>query len=318
MRGMCLFLPDVRLEELDVALVGGKAFGLRWLQSHGVRVPPTWVITTEAFTAMLEAANVSTHVAALERAVANQPDWAGTEIALQGLADVLGELAEALRTTPLPAPVQRALQALSRSNVQWAVRSSATVEDQAAHSFAGQFRSFLSVPGGAPLAEAVRGVWRSAFSKSVLHYRAANGTAMPRMAVLLQPMSPITARDRAGVAFSRSSIPGLSGVLIQSTFGSGNTVVDGGGGELKCVSGTSAVTTHLQPAAQIMITAAGGGLQPVPAQGGEAIVLTDAEALRLARMLQEIAPQYGCPVDIEFIWREGEDPEFLQVRAITR
>ncbi len=318
MHGMWLFLPDVQLEELDVSLVGGKAAGLRWLQSRGVRVPPTWVITTAAFASMVERAGVSAHIAALARATANRPDWASTEIALQGLRDVLRELEEAFRTTPLPVPVQMALQALSRSTGLWAVRSSATVEDGAAHSFAGQFRSFLSVPGGDPLVEAVRGVWLSTFHKNALHYRAEHGTAMPRMAVLLQPMPPITVRDRAGVAFSRSSIPGLPGVLIQSTFGSGSTVVDGGGGEIKCVGESWRVSTHPQAPARIEVTAPGGGMQAVPAGGAERSVLTDSEALRLARVLQEIAPQYGSPVDVEFIWREGEDPEFLQVRAITR
>jgi pyruvate,water dikinase len=310
---MLFFLPDVQEDAITVDRVGGKAAGLHWLCSRGYHVPQTWVLTTEAFDEMVEAAGVQEHIDALDSVTSSQMDWAGTEMALQALADVRQALAEALQTTPLPPSIERVLQGLPQGK-QWAVRSSATVEDAESHSFAGQFSTFLSVPGGKELVDAIRKVWISTFDKNVLHYRAERGIEMPRMAVLLQPMDPISQEDRAGTAFSQSTIPGLSGVLIQATYGAGVTVVGGAGGEVKCVD-EAQIATYPQPSQHIMVTAEGGGLLEIPARPDG--VLTDAEAQLLAEKLREIAPQYGRPVDIEFIWRDGEEPTFVQVRPIT-
>jgi pyruvate,water dikinase len=264
---------------------------------------------------MVEATVARDQIAALDQATANQPDWASTERILQALADVRRNLAEALRKTPLPAALNLAVQTLPQNEEQWAVRSSATVEDAAQHSYAGLFQSFLSVPRGPRLLEAIREVWLSTFSKNVLHYRAQHGTAMPRMAVLLQPMAPITMHDRAGTAFSHSTIPQLSGVLIQSTYGAGIPVVGGDGGELKCVNEMEVKTLAQRPS-HMLVSGEHGELKPLPKRLGQ--VLTDTAARELAQRVQEIASQYGQPVDVEFFWRQGKDPVFVQVRPITK
>jgi phosphoenolpyruvate synthase/pyruvate phosphate dikinase len=311
---MWLYSPTTKSDGVSAELMGGKALGLYWLQSHGFATPQTWVLSTQAFDAMVQAAGVADQIAVLAEATADKPDWLITERRLRALSDVRHQLAEALQTTPLPDPVRAALQALPQNETLWAVRSSATVEDMHSHSFAGQFSSCLSVPSGQSLAEAIRTVWASAFDKTVLHYRAQHGTAMPRMAVVLQPMEPITADDRAGVIFSQSTIPELRGVLIQATFGAGTTVVGRGGGEIKCVNGAQVTPCFWTPE-HIMVTAASGGMQSAPPRFDA--VLADKEAVQLARQVQEIADQYGRPVDVEFVWRKGREPVFVQVRALT-
>jgi phosphoenolpyruvate synthase/pyruvate phosphate dikinase len=83
---------------------------------------------------------------------------------------------------------------------------------------------------------------------------------------------------------------------------------------VKCVS-EAEITTFPQPSPHILVTAPDGGLQKAAARFKS--VLTDGEAALLARTIQEIAPQYGRPVDVEFIWRDGEEPMLVQVRPIT-
>jgi len=310
---MLFFLRIVHFGALSTNLIGGKALGLCWLQEAGYRIPDSWVLSTEAFDTMIASAGLGGHVAALEQATANQPDWRSVELMLQSLEDMRRELIAALRTSPLPDIVSRALGKLPPAPF-WAVRSSATVEDGALYSFAGQFQSFLSVSAGAPLIEAVRGVWASAFDKNALHYRAQHGTPLPRMAVILQPMPPISVRDRAGVAFSHSPLPGYPGVLLQETFGAGLAVVGAGEGEVKCVDGTQ-VTTLSQISTHILVSSQDGGMRPWPKRPGQ--VLNDAEALYLAGQVREIASRYGRPADIEFIWPPEDPPTFLQVRPIS-
>ena len=311
---MLFFLRVVRIGALSVDLIGGKALGLCWLQESGYRIPDTWVLSTAAFDAVIATAGLGDHVAALEQATAQQPDWRSVELALQALEGRRHDLVAALRTSPLPEAVRAALEKVGRKAPYWAVRSSATVEDGARHSFAGQFQSFLSVPGGDALIEAVRAVWASTFDKNALHYRAQHGTPLPRMAVILQPMPPISVRDRAGVAFSHSPLLGHPGVMLQGAFGAGLAVVGAGEGEVKCVDGAR-VTTISRLSTHILVSGRSGGMRPTPKRLGP--ILNDAEALYLAGQVQEIAARYGRPADVEFIWPPAAPPTFLQVRPIS-
>ncbi len=312
---MLYLLRVVHLGALGVDQIGGKAQGLCWLQETGFRVPHTWVLGTEAFDMMIAAAGLAGHVATLQEATACRLDWLGMEQILQSLEGVRSELVAGLLNEPLPGPVTAALRRLPKRDPYWAVRSSASVEDGVVHSFAGQFSSFLSVPGGDPLIQAVREVWASAFGKAVLHYRAHNRTAMPHMAVILQPMDKITERDCSGVIFSQSPLPGEPGTLIQATLGAGVSVVSDGAGEIKCVNG-SRVKTLGRTISQLLVTSQEGGLEAVPSQEGD--VLPDPAAVYLANQVQQMASLYGRPVDVEFIWPYDNAPTFLQVRPISR
>ncbi len=312
---MLYFMRIIRLGVLAAEQIGGKALGLSWLQERGFRVPSTWVLDTHAFDLMIEASGLADLMADIEEATRHRLDWASVERVLQSLEPVRRQAVETLLSAPLPKGVCAALEPLHRYNRHWAVRSSATIEDGIAHSFAGQFNSFLFVPGGEPLIHAIRQVWASTLSENALHYRIFHGTPMPRMAVILQPMGPITIRDRSGVAFSQSPLPGEPGVLIQATFGAGLTVVGEGSGEIKCVNGTS-VKTLGRTTTCAQVTAAAGGLQSVPQPANP--VLPDVAAFELALQVQRVALLYGRPVDVEFFWPENDPPTLLQVRPISK
>src|SRR5213078_1024244 len=107
-----------------------------------------------------------------------------------------------------------------------AVRSSASDEDGAQHSFAGQLDSFLFV--AAPDVPAkVAAVWRSGFSERLLAYRREhNLTPMPRPpTVLVQRM---VQADVAGVAFGADPVSGRRGVtVVSAVFGLGTALVGG-------------------------------------------------------------------------------------------
>ncbi|MBB6099514.1 pyruvate,water dikinase [Deinobacterium chartae] len=185
------------------APVGGKA---RALAELGAAFPvPEWVvITPQAFTLSLS----PQRRAALEA----------------------GEFEAAFAGLELDAAVRRELEAalarLPASSAGWAVRSSALEEDGAAHSFAGQFESYLSVPRDAVAARVVD-VWRSGFARRAAHYRASRGLAgTPQVpAVIVQRMVPA---EVAGVAFAAdpvSSDPDVT--VISAVRGLGDRLVSG-------------------------------------------------------------------------------------------
>ncbi len=107
----------------------------------------------------------------------------------------------------------------------FAVRSSATAEDGAGHSFAGQFSSFLEVPA-AEVARRIADVRASARSEGVLAYCREHGLPVPtKPTVLVQRM--VAARD-AGVAFSADPVTGRRGVVVISAVaGTGEKLVSG-------------------------------------------------------------------------------------------
>ncbi len=297
----------------SVDMVGGKGYGLYWLAAHGFPTPPTWVLTTDAFNLTVRRMELEGEMAQLAHALASVgDDWAQLQQTLGNIEPRRQEIMDRIAQAILLDPIGRALEKLVLMPDQWAVRSSATVEDRPGQSFAGQFLSLLSVPPGRPLWDAIRQVWASVFRREALAYCAQRDLPVPRMAVILQPMEPITHRDRSGVAFSRSPVPTMSGVLIQATYGAGETVVKGYGGDLYGVEGGT-VNIQRMPPPQIQVTGPDGYLEL--ASPPDALPLTEEEARHLAALVEKVAEEWGGPVNVEFIWRAEQAPQFVQVRA---
>lgn len=295
--------------------VGGKGYGLYWLAAKDFPVPPTWVLSTGAFDLAIQRLALEPTIAEIEYTIAHIPeDWAAAQQELSELEPQLDKVRQALLEAPMMDHIAMALEPLILRSDQWAVRSSATVEDNPRYSFAGQFLSLLSMPGGVSLWDAIRRVWASAFSREVLAYCAQNASPMPRMAVILQSMAPVTVQDRSGVAFSHSPVPSMPGVLIQAAFGTGQVVVGGYGGDIYGVKGEE-VKVQAMPPAEIRISSPEGNT--VPESSPQELSLTEEEARQLADVTLAVAEQWGRPVDLEFIWRAGEPLLLVQVRSVA-
>src|SRR3954462_12109060 len=146
----------------DKALAGGKAVNLGVLIRAGFPVPGGFVITTEAYR----------HARSY-----------GSPQMPESLA---GEIRKSWRTMGAP-PV--------------AVRSSATAEDMAEASMAGQYDTFLDINSDEALLDAVQCCWASLDSPRTRTYLAEHGInlATVAMAVVVQKLVPA---DVAGGLFS--------------------------------------------------------------------------------------------------------------------
>ncbi len=296
------------------AVVGGKGRGLYWLAREKFPTPPTWVFSTVAFDLIVKKVGLEEPLTTIEQVTSNLPgDWAEGLRALNAVEPQRVAVVKALEQAEMVAVIATELTELTLRPGQWAVRSSATVEDSPQHSFAGQFRSLLSVPRK-DLWGAMCKVWASNYSREALLYCAQVASPLPRMAVVLQPMEPLTARDRSGVAFSHSPAPSLPGVLIQASFGSGQVVVGGRGGDLYGVRGKK-VQVQPMPPDQIRVTGPEG--DTVPQEPPPGLALTEEEARELAALITAVAKKWGNPVNIEFVWRAGKKPSLVQVRSVA-
>jgi pyruvate,water dikinase len=215
-------LADAR----DPALVGGKGASLGELARAGIAVPPGFVVTVDGFAAAMAAIDASGALRAqLEALGAGDPSL---------LARACAALRARIVEAPLPPPVAdvitagcAALAAPAAEPADVAVRSSATMEDGAAASFAGLQDTYLGVAGAPAVLEHVRRCWASLYNEESVAYRRRLG--LPErglaMAVVVQRM---VAPRAAGVMFTRSPVTGdRSVVAIEGVWGLGSALVSG-------------------------------------------------------------------------------------------
>jgi pyruvate,water dikinase len=108
-----------------------------------------------------------------------------------------------------------------------AVRSSATDEDGATLSFAGQYETYLNIVGAHAVAEAVVRCWDSLRTGRALAYRQGQGssTTGAHLAVLVQQLVPA---DVSAVVFSANPVTGCDQeVMINASWGLGESLVSG-------------------------------------------------------------------------------------------
>lgn len=114
-----------------------------------------------------------------------------------------------------------------RPGQAYAVRSSANIEDGQARSFAGQFKSVLSVSGVDKVFEAIWSIWATANSPAVQTYwqRKGGPAGALKMAVVIQEMVEPLA---AGVALSKNPVSGADEVVVEAVRGRGDALVQAG------------------------------------------------------------------------------------------
>jgi rifampicin phosphotransferase len=314
-----LFHHEASKSETPPRDIGGKARGLARAERAGFAVPAWFVILPEAFEGFERGAE------GIDQSVAASGDPAKA-----GAADEL--------TAQGRAQLARAVAALCpNGDERLAVRSSASDEDGAQHSFAGQLESILNV-APTEVEPRVRDVWRSGFSERILAYRREHGLSpMPRPpAVIVQRM--VQARA-AGVAFSADPISGRRGIaVVGAVRGLGDALVSGEADadtwridrqgtiiERQFASRASAPADASgdEPArATASANADGSAIANGSAQAGGASsqpmqpALADHEVLAIARLAREAARRLGQPQDIEWAF-EGDQLLLLQARPIT-
>lgn len=264
----------------DRGVVGGKGAELARLLAHGFPVPPGFVLTTHA----------------CRRLTPGQ-----TELSFEIRADLKMALASLNANEP---------------GTLLAVRSSAKGEDGSTASFAGQYETRLGV---APerLADAVLDVCESARSSHAREYQARRGSGESPMAVVVQRM---VRSDTAGVCFTVDPVTRTRCVVINASFGLGESVVSGGVTPDTYVvdANSSAILSTTVGTKETTISL--GHTGTVRAQTPEArrieACLTADQVREITGLALEVEALHGAPVDIEWAYEDGK-LFFLQARPVT-
>ncbi len=296
---------------------GGKGFGLHRLESWGLDVPPAYVVASDAYRAAMSLAPV----ADLVHRWADAPEDRAAE-AVKAVHDALLDVP---MDPGLVDGMQQAWSDLSSSGsgeCSLFCRSSATAEDSAAASFAGQFSTVMGVRTPDEMAQAVRTCWASVWSPEAAAYRkrVVEELAGISMAVVVQRA---VRSDVSGVAFSINPVTGdLNEVLINSNWGLGETVVSGMVTPDTFVVDRSLMQVTVQDISQdktVQHVISGDGtvesvqVDPVRAMSPS---LTDEQAVQVAELAVRIEEFAGAPQDIEWTIEDGRI-FVLQTRPIT-
>lgn len=316
----------------DIASVGGKNASLgelgRSLQSAGVKVPEGFATTADAYRAFLEHNGLEPRIMHCiadyqeGRATLRQAGAAIRELFLAaGFPDgIAAEIREHYRDLS-----QRAGQA----QVPVAVRSSATAEDLPDASFAGQQETFLNVSGERAVLDACRRCYASLFTDRAISYRDIKGYGHLDVALSVGIQRMVRSDVGAsGVMFSIDTESGFpQAVLISAAWGLGETVVQGTINPDKyqvfkplLADGRFIPVIARETGAKErkMVYSHGGSaltrMVDTTERERDALVLTDAEAVLLARWATAVEQHYGCPMDMEWA-KDGMTGELFMVQA---
>ncbi|MGV8937244.1 MAG: phosphoenolpyruvate synthase [Allorhizobium sp.] len=315
----------------DVASVGGKNASLgemvQTLAAGGIRVPPGFATTADAYWQYVEANRLE------ERMTARLAEWEAGKATLADTGKAIrnlflhGDWPKA--TSDAIAEAYRELsKRAGRTEVEVAVRSSATAEDLPDASFAGQQETFLNIKGSAALIDACRRCYASLFTDRAISYRKAKGFDHMKVALSIGVQQMVRSDlGGSGVMFSIDTETGFDKiVLINAAWGLGENVVQGVVDPdeyqiykplLKNPALVPIIEKKRGAKSIKMVYAKGDNpTRNVPTSKAEraAYVLSDAEIVDLARWAVTIENHYGCPMDMEWA-RDGETQEMFIVQA---
>jgi pyruvate,water dikinase len=294
-----------------VALVGGKCASLGELINAGVRVPPGFALTTAGFRRFMDDAGIANEV---QSALAGIPmqDLDALEAASARIRPMIEAHPFAEEIEDQVAECYRKLSVrCGMPAVPVAVRSSATAEDLADASFAGQQDTYLWIRGVDAVLQHMRKCISSLYTGRAIAYRANKGIADEGLAISVG-VQKMANSYTAGVMFTIHPANGdRSVIVIDSNFGFGESVVSGEVTPdhfvvnkvtldiIDRVISQKLVCYTVDPVTQT------SGPTEVPFERQKVQSLIDDEVTELAWMGKRIEKHYGRPMDIE--WAVDKD-----------
>src|SRR5450631_2510652 len=321
---VCWF-EDCRKE--SVPLVGGKCSSLGELIHAGVRVPPGFALSTEGYRRFMAGAGLMPEIAAL---------LAGLDASdFDALEQVSAKIRALIEAQPFSEEIEDLVAECYRKlalracmpAVPVAVRSSATAEDLAGASFAGQQDTYLWIRGVDEVLHHMRRCISSLYTGRAIDYRANIGFDEDKMAISVG-VQKMANSFTAGVMFTLHPTNGdRSVIVIDSNYGFGESVVSGEVTPDNFVVNKVTLDIIERTISQKDIyytvdqkTQESRKIE-VPFERQKVQSLMDDEITELAWMGKQIEKHYGRPMDVE--WAVDKDLPFggnifiLQARPET-
>ncbi|MDP2951037.1 MAG: PEP/pyruvate-binding domain-containing protein, partial [bacterium] len=216
------------LSNKDVAVAGGKGASLAEMFNNNFPVPPAFVVTAQAFGKFIEKIEPEINEIIKKTDVENTMQLNENSkkirelIEMQELPrDMEEQIVESYETLGVEKNrVEKdPMKILEKSEqVFVAIRSSATTEDLADASFAGQQETFLNIKSSKKLLESIKKCFSSLYTPRAIYYRERKGFGNVKalLSVVIQKMIN---SEKSGVMFTKNPIREDGNVVIEAVFG---------------------------------------------------------------------------------------------------
>jgi len=306
----------LRIEEVDknfLSHVGSKVANLGELLKLGIRVPPGFVVTTEAYQKFMEKNKITKEIFKICASL-NLEDVEGIKEASERIKRLI---LESFIPEEIVQEIEKAYAFLCEEtktvDLPVAVRSSATAEDMPEASFAGLQDTYLWVKGIEEVVEKVKQCWASLFSERALSYRLRMG--FPHEKVLMGVgVQKMVKPKAAGILFTIDPLTGdPSKIIVEGSFGLGEAVVSGRLIPDKFVVEKVLLqiverVISLKPIEDVPDSERGTLGSEVSKEREKIPSLKDEEIIELAKLGKLIEKHFGSPQDIE--WAIDKDLTF--------
>lgn len=315
----------------DIAEVGGKNASLGEMFNNlvpkGIKVPDGFAVNVAAFRQFLSYNKLEAKLEALMLDL-NRDTF--------GNLEQIGAEARALfNAAKFPPPVENAIVAayneyFGSDNHEVAVRSSATAEDLADASFAGQHDSFLNIKGPLALVYAVKCCFASLYTDRAIKYREDKGFEHSKVYLSVGVQRMVRSDlSCSGIGFTLEPESGFRNVIhLAGTWGLGEYIVQGVVTPDEFLVFKPALTMGKYPIIQKNLgsksrmliyndNAAGTNStldKTTPRELRMQFVLSDEEVCQLARWALLIEQHYGRPMDFEWA-KDGIDQLLYIIQA---
>lgn len=311
-------------------IVGGKGANLAEIYNLKLPVPPGFVVTAQAYNYFIEKAGIKERISEILSQI-NYEDTQQLEESTKQIRELIlnSEIPQEMKEDILEAYEHLnagkitggALNVLKKSSNELfvAVRSSATTEDLAEASFAGQQDSFVNVKGNEDLLLHIKKCFSSLFTSRATYYRQKKGFKHEQsyLAVVVQKMVD---SYKSGVIFSKDPAHHNENTIIEAVWGLGEGIVSGKiTPDIYLVSNDLEILKKTISEKKIAITKNEKGEKEIVNLNPDktkAQVLTNYEIKKLTEYALTLEKHYQKPQDIEFAI-ENEEIYIVQTRPIT-
>ncbi|MBI4427173.1 MAG: hypothetical protein HY569_01670 [Candidatus Magasanikbacteria bacterium] len=319
------------ISKSDVAIAGGKGASLGEMSKAKIPVPPGFVVLANAFDRFLEETDLNAEIKARLKEV-NPEDTNSVDKASNVIRDtihdhempkdlaeeILKAFDELFATNTPPAPI--------REGRLVAVRSSATAEDSAVASWAGELETYLNTTRE-NVVERVKNCWSSLFTPRAIFYRHEKKLIdhYVSVAVVIQKMIQ---SEISGIAFTVHPVTeDYDQMIIEAGYGLGEAIVSGQitpDSYVVSKSAMSIVDINVEAQTRKLVKSkifakgesASGGINHKSkidsnewveiGSEGEKQKLSGRQIIELAKVCKRIEEHYGFPCDIEWAFAEGK------------
>ncbi len=314
-------------------IAGGKGANLAEVYNLKIPVPPGFVVTAQAYQYFMEKAGINSQV----EKILSEIDYENTEQLDSSTREIreliiksnfppemeeeILEAYENLDTRGIESAKGSALDILKNSTepVFVAVRSSATAEDLADASFAGQQDTFLNVKGKEELITSVRKCFASLFTSRATYYRNKKNFEHSKVSLAVVVQRMVDA-EKSGVIFTKDPSYKNENTIIEAVWGLGEGIVSGKiTPDRYIISHKKEITDKKVSDKKIAITRDSSGEKQIvklKKSISELQVLSEHEILKLTEYALKLEDHYKKPQDVEFAI-EGENIFIVQTRPIT-